>query len=132
MSNSTTHELILHFVFIPKFRAAVLTGDVAIRLDAIIREVCDELHVEILALAIQPDHVHLLIAEPRSLARAKFMQCVKGRSSRFLRLEFPLLVDHAPGALWARDYFVRPVGGGRKSVAQYIENQMHNVSEELS
>ncbi len=120
--SSKHREVILHYVFTPKYRRQVLSGDVATRLDEIVRGVGEELHVEILALAIQPDHCHLLISEPRSLTRANFVQRVKGRASRFLRLEFPHLLEISPTALWGRDYFVRSVGGGRKAVAKYIKD----------
>lgn len=117
------HEVILHYVFTPKYRRPCLSGAVAHRLLEIVHGVCDELHVEVIAVAIQPDHCHLLISEPRSLTRARFVQMVKGRSSRFLRLEFPHLQNVSPKSLWGRDYFVRSVGGGRKAVARYIQDQ---------
>lgn len=115
-------EVILHYVFTPKYRRPALGGPVALRLLEIIHETCDELGVEVVAVAVQPDHLHLLISEPRSLTRARFVQMIKGRSSRFLRLEFEQLLSMGP-ALWGRDYFVRSVGGGRKSIAKYIQDQ---------
>lgn len=121
--SSKFREVILHYVFTPKYRRPCLTGEVAFRLMEIIHQTCEELHVEVVALAIQPDHLHLLISEPRSLSRARLVQMVKGRSSRYLRLEFPHLKEVSPKALWGRDYFVRSVGGGRKAVAKYIQSQ---------
>src|SRR5208337_5663773 len=47
----------------------------------------------------------------------------KGRSSRFLRREFPKLRSRIP-TLWTNSYFVSTVGGSPLSVVkQYIENQ---------
>ncbi len=115
-------EVILHFVFTPKYRLPLLTEDVAVRLDEITRGVCNELHVEVVALAIQPDHVHLLVALPRNLTRSSLVHRVKGRSACWLRREFPHLAEAAPKALWGRDYFVRSVGG-RRAVRKYIEDQ---------
>jgi len=68
-----------------------------------------------------PDHVHLLIAESRTITRAYFVQRVKGRASHHLRQEFPDLKKIK--AFWGRDYFVRSVGGGRQAVRKYIESQ---------
>lgn len=114
-------EIILHFVFTPKYRRAVFTGDVAARLDELVRQVCTRLDVELIALAIQPDHVHILIVQPRQLAVADFAQQVKWWSSLHLRRQFPAL--RADRALWGRDFFVRSVGGGRRAVRKYIDDQ---------
>lgn len=126
-SSTKFQEIVLHFVLTPKYRLQVLHGEIAQRLAEHIYQVCDELGVEILALAIQPDHVHLLVVLPRQLDVATFMNRVKGRSSCLLRREFPHLVTLAPKALWGRDYFVRSVGGGRKAVRKYVSDQMHNA-----
>lgn len=125
MNTSTKYqEVVLHFVFTTKYRLPLLAGlTIPTRLEAIIREVCAEFHTEILALAIQPEHVHLLIALPRNLTRPFIARMIKGRSSRLLRQDFPSLVILCPKALWGSDYFVRSVGGGKKRVAQYIKDQ---------
>jgi putative transposase len=47
----------------------------------------------------------------------------KGRSSRLLREEFPVLKSRIP-TLWTNSYFVSTVGGAPLAmVKQYIENQ---------
>lgn len=114
-------EIVLHFVLTPKYRRPVLTGPVALRLAQIIRQKAEELDAEILALAIQPDHVHLLLAPSRLHTVPHLMQHIKGFSSYVLRQEYPHLRQNR--ALWGRNYFVRSVGGGRKAVASYIKAQ---------
>jgi putative transposase len=53
------------------------------------------------------------------------MRLLKGRSSRLLRQEFPVLVRKLP-TLWTNSYFVSTVGGAPLSgIKQYIENQKH-------
>ncbi len=48
---------------------------------------------------------------------------MKGRSSRYLRQEFPWLKSRLP-TLWTNSYFVTTVGGAPISVIKrYIENQ---------
>ena len=120
MSNRNT-QIYNHFVFTPKFRRPVLTGPVARHFDQIAREVCAELHCEIIALAIQPDHVHLLVQMPPTLTASQLAQSCKGRSSRLLRQAHPHLL--ALPALWGHRYFVRSVGGGRRAVQKYIDAQ---------
>jgi putative transposase len=48
---------------------------------------------------------------------------MKGRSSRYLRSEFPWLKSRIP-SLWINSYFVSTVGGTTLDIVkQYIENQ---------
>ncbi len=57
----TKHRLRYHLVFIPKYRKRVLEGKVAARLEALLRQACEVNRWSLEELAIQPDHVHLLV-----------------------------------------------------------------------
>ncbi len=50
-----------HMVFSPKYRGKVLVGDVAMVAEAIIRKTCKELDIEVIDMAVNPDHVHIFI-----------------------------------------------------------------------
>ncbi len=120
--SSRYQEIVLHFVLTPKYRRPVFTRPIAQRLEDLIRFKAEQLNAEVLALAVQPDHVHLLIVpDTRRYTTAHLMQHVKGFTSYCLRLEYPQLATMP--ALWGRNYFVRSVGGGRKAVKQYIQDQ---------
>jgi putative transposase len=95
------------------------------QLAAIIREVCQEHEAEVLRLDIQPDHVHLLVESTPQFGIHRLVRLIKGRSSQFLRQEFPALKRKLP-TLWTNSYFVSTIGGAPISVIkQYIENQKH-------
>jgi putative transposase len=112
-------------VWCPKYRRKVLVEQVAERLAQLIREVCSEHEAEVLSLDIQPDHVHLLVECDPQFGIHRLVRLFKGRSSRFLRLEFPVLKRKLP-TLWTNSYFVSSVGGTPLSrIKQYIENQKH-------
>jgi len=53
-----------HMVVSPKYRGKVLVGDVAMLAEAIIRKTCKELDIEVIDMAVNPDHVHLFIKYP--------------------------------------------------------------------
>jgi len=90
----TTHKLRYHLVLVPKYRKRVLCGDVAARLETLLRQACDINGWEAEELAIQPDHAHLLLqAQPR-FSVAQIMRTLKGGTSRVLRAEFPGLEEH--------------------------------------
>jgi putative transposase len=101
----------------------VLVGEVAERLRTILTETCAELQAEIIALGIVPDHVHLLVEVDPQFGIHRLVKHLKGRSSRFLRNEFPSLKSRLP-TLWTNSYFSSTVGGAPLSVIkQYVESQ---------
>lgn len=116
------HTTLLHYVFTTKYRFTLLDSPIRTALDNLIRQVCDELSLELVALAIQPEHVHFLTWQPRSRSAASIAHRIKGRAAHDLRQQFPHLLAELP-ALWGRRYFVRAVGGGRANVQRYIEAQ---------
>jgi len=103
----------------------VLIQGIAERLKQIIFEVCQEHQAEILSIEIMPDHVHLLVECDPQFGIHRLVRLMKGRSSRFLRQEFPVLKRKLP-TLWTTSYFVSTVGEAPLSVMkQYIEHQKH-------
>jgi putative transposase len=114
-----------HVVWCPKYRRKVLIGPVETRLKQIIYEVCAEHQAEIEELQVLPDHVHLLLSVDPQFGIHRLMKLVKGRSSRFLRQEFPVLKRKLP-TLWTNSYFVGTTGGAPLAlIKQYIEQQKH-------
>ena len=117
---TNVHKLQYHFIWCPKYRKSVLEGEVRDRLEGLIEDKADELGLEILELAIRPDHVHLFITGDPTLAPNKIMQQVKGYSSRHLRDEF----NFGLPSLWTRSYFVSSAGDvSSKVIKEYIDAQ---------
>jgi len=112
-----------HIVWCPKYRRKVLVNGVDNRLKEIIQQVADETRCDIIELEVMPDHVHLLIKIDPQFGGKKVVKLMKGRSSRYLRQEFPWLKSRLP-TLWTNSYFVTTVGGAPLDVVKkYIENQ---------
>lgn len=122
-NNNITYSCKYHVVWCPKYRRKVLVHGVDVRLKEIILEVAKEFNSEVIEMEVMPDHVHLLVEVDPQFGVAKIVRYMKGRSSRFLRQEFPWLKSRLP-TLWTNSYFVSTVGGAPISVVkQYIENQ---------
>ena len=58
----TKTDLKLHLVWIPKYRKAILTGEVAIRGRDLLRQIAAEHESEIVSGKVARDHVHLFIS----------------------------------------------------------------------
>lgn len=113
-----------HFVFIPKRRRKVLTGAIATRIRQIFAELAIEKGWDILALEVAPDHVHLFVSVKPTDTPHLIIKAFKGRSSRYLRQEFPELLKLP--SLWTSSYFVSTAGNiSSESVRKYIEDPHH-------
>ena len=111
------------FVWCPKFRRPVLEGAVGMRLAELIPQIGERNGGEVLDLVVQPDHVHVLVSSPPTLAVNQIMQRVKGYTSHELRQEFPELDSRWP-SLWTRSYYVGTAGNvSAETIARYIEEQ---------
>lgn len=113
-----------HFVFIPKRKRKVLTGAIATRVRQIFAELAIEKGWDILALEVAPDHIHLFISVKPTDTPHLIIKAFKGRSSRYLRQEFPELLKLP--SLWTSSYFVSTAGNiSSESVRKYIEDPHH-------
>jgi putative transposase len=97
------HLVVYHIIWCPKRRRKVLVGPVRDRLEQIIQEVAVEHECQIIRLAIQPDHVHLIIRAWPYAPPSDFPLLIKCRSSHDVRVEFPHL--RTLPSLWTRSFF---------------------------
>lgn len=116
---------IVHLVFVPKRRKPVLKGDIRNRLYQIWQELATEKNWNIRACEIAPDHVHLFIEFPPTIPIHLIVRFLKGRSSNFLRKEFPELLKLP--SLWNKSYFFSTAGNvSATTIQKYIEDPHHH------
>jgi putative transposase len=112
-----------HIVWCPKFRRPVLAPPVDARLKELLAEVAAERGLTLHAVEVMPDHVHLFVESDPTLAVAEIVNRLKGRTSRVLRQEFPVLRSRLP-TLWSRSYFAATVGAvSEATIRRYIAAQ---------
>ena len=119
-----TYKLGYHFVWCPKYRKAVLTGEVQAFLDNEIRRLCAENGWEVGSLNVQPDHVHLFVSAPPAIAPSLIANTLKGITARQVFKRFPELKakEFWGGHLWSRSFYVGSVGDMSEDVVRrYIE-----------
>jgi putative transposase len=111
-----------HLIWSPRRRRKVLVGAVAHRLQALLREKAKELCVEIEHLAIRPDHLHMFVNAPPSLAVSQLVYRFKGHTSRVLRQEFAHL--RKMPSMWTTAYFASTAGRvSEATIQKYIQAQ---------
>ena len=126
-SAHTRYDIKYHLVWITKYRKPILGEVIGTRLRDLVREICRTNEVEILRGHVAKDHVHLFVSAPPNLSPSKLMMYIKGKTSRKLQMEFPLLQKAYWGRhLWARGYFVATSGNVTDEViVEYIKLQDH-------
>jgi len=113
-----------HIVFCPKYRRQLLVGKIKERLEEIMKNVALENNWEITAKEVLPDHVHLFVSADVKSKPEQVVKRFKGRSSRYLRKEFPELLKMP--TLWTRSYFLSTAGNvSAATIKKYIEQQWH-------
>jgi putative transposase len=121
----TKSDLKVHLVWIPKYRKPVMTGDVAMRVRDLIRQIAMEHELEIISGKVARDHVHVLLSYRPTQDVSVIMQWLKGISSRVLLQEFPHLRKKFWGRhFWARGYLA--VSSGTitdEMIKEYIDEQ---------
>ena len=116
-------SLKVHLVWCPKYRRKVLEGEIEKRLKELLKRKASELEMQIHALEVMPDHLHMFVEFDPRFSIAEIVNRLKGYTSRELRSKFPSLVTRLP-TLWSRSYFAATVGSVTETaVKRYIENQ---------
>ena len=124
-----------HIVFAPKYRRQVIYKEIKRDIGTILRKLCEMKDVEIIEAELCPDHVHMLVSIPPSLAVASFVGYLKGKSAlmifdRHANLKYKYGNRH----FWARGYYVDTVGKNEKKIAEYIRQQLQEdiMSDQIS
>ena len=122
-TKTTVSFIHYHFVFCPRYRRKIfLNSQVEERFKTLVREICDELEIEVIAMECDKDHVHLFLNTLPTFSPTDIMAKIKGVTSKKLREEFPHL-QHLP-SLWTRSYFVSTAGNiSSETIRRYVENQ---------
>lgn len=129
----TVYEIHLHVVWTTKYRKPVLTGEVALRVREVVREICGNHDVKIMKGHVSKDHVHLLLSIPPQVTISKLLQYLKGKTAHKIMMEFTHIKKQYWGQhMWARGYFCCSTGNVTDDVvAEYIANQTENRDDDF-
>ena len=129
----TVFEIHLHLVWTTTYRRPALTGEVALRVRDMIREICGQHEVTIMKGHVAKDHLHLFVSIPPQVTISRLIQWLKGKTAYKLLGEFPHLQKQFWGRhLWARGYFCCSSGNVTDEViAEYIAHQSHDRDDEF-
>lgn len=114
-----------HVVFAPKYRRMVIYNQLKADIGKILRKLCEQKGIEIIAAEACPNHIHMLLAIPPKYSVAQIMGYLKGTSSLMIFDKHTnLKYKYGNRHFWGRGYYVDTVGKNKKKIAEYIHNQL--------
>ena len=119
----TVSRLTVHIVWSTKYRYSVLEGDVKVRCRELLIQICESEDVEILKGVVSNNHIHMHISYRPSQSISEFVKRLKGRTSRKLQQEFPLLKKR----YWGRHFWV--IGFGCWSTGNITDEMVNDYLE---
>ncbi len=116
------HRILYHLIWCPRRRKPVLVGSVSARCQELLEGTCAEKGWHMLALAVQPDHIHLFVQVWPSDSAAEVVKACKGITSFPLHTAFPHLLTLP--SMWTRSYVASTAGHVSQEIIQrYIAAQ---------
>ncbi len=113
-------QLLAHLVFSTKNREAVIADDLRDELHAYIGGIVEKQKGALLKAGSVADHIHLLIALPRTLAPADLVQEIKTGSSKWLKSKSVRYAQFH----WQGGYGIFSISPShRPALERYIDNQ---------
>ena len=120
----TVYALQYHFVTVTKYRADILTDEIAERIGEISSDISEDFGVSIQSVNGGSDHVHILFTAKPTTNLTKFINSLKGVSSRKIRDEYPETRQALDSAFWQPGYFLATTGQVSIDVLmEYVEEQ---------
>lgn len=114
-----------HIVWCTKYRKPVFVNGLENETAGYLKETAESLEMDILAMEVMPDHVHLLVDARPQLRPSDAVKILKGNTARWLFLQHPELKRSLWGGhLWNPSYFIASVSDrSRAQVERYIAEQ---------
>jgi putative transposase len=126
-TNNAVFSLVYHLIVTVKYRKQVFTEPSMISdLKSIFEKIAQDFEVEIIEQECGVDHVHVLFRAKPTLDLTKFMNILKGHSSRAIRKKYRnFLKDKLWGdSFWSPSYFLTTTGNVTIDILkQYVEQQ---------
>ncbi len=126
-TSNAIFSLCYHFIAVVKYRQKVfIRDDIISDLKIIIEKISADYDVEIIEQECGVDHVHILFRSKPTLDIIKYINILKGNSSRRIREKYKDFLKNKlwGDSFWSPSYFLATTGNVTIDILQqYVENQ---------
>ena len=116
-----------HLIVVVKYRKRVfIENKIVSSMKKIVQKIAKDFDVEVLECECGNDHIHILFKAKPTLNMTKFINILKGHSSRDIRKEHQKILKHKLWGdhFWSPSYFLATTGNVTVDVLKdYIESQ---------
>lgn len=128
-NSNAVYLLNYHLILITKYRKQVFTNDTIVETTKeIMRKISKENNVEIINQECGLDHIHLMVSTKPTTNLTKYINLLKGHSSRALRKEFDLTDELYGDSFWSDSYYIATAGNvSVDTIYNYIDNQRKKI-----
>ena len=127
--NSIAHakgQWAYHIEWCPKYRYRLFRKESHKRdMECILQGIALEYGMNVLELAVMPEHIHIIVEVPPSMSLGKACNLLKGKSAYvFFRMHPNLRLRYPKGHLWSKGKFYRSTGDIiLEKTRNYVRNQ---------
>ena len=126
----TTWRCQYHVVFAPKYRRMVIYNGIKADIGKILRQLCQQKGIEIIAAEACPDHIHMLLSIPPKYSVSQIMGYLKGKSSLMIYERWGnAKFRYRNREFWCKGHCVDTGGKNTQKIAEYIRNQLKENAE---
>jgi putative transposase len=133
-SGNAVFSLQYHLIVCTKYRRKVFCIDTIINeVKQIVEEQSEKFEVQVIAQEVGLDHIHILFRCKPTLNIPKYLNALKGVSSRLLRKKFDghLKPYHLGEHFWSPSYFLTTAGNVTiDKLIGYVEGQRSKITDE--
>lgn len=124
-NSNAVYLLNYHIILVVKYRKKVFDNDTIIeRTKELMRKISAENDVDVINQECGDDHIHLMVSAKPTLQLTKYINLLKGHSSRALRKEFDLSEQLYGDSFWSDSYYIATCGNvSLDTLYNYIDNQ---------
>jgi len=126
-TNNAVFSLCYHLITVVKYRQKVFTNDKLVSdLKSMVCDIAHSFDVEIIEQGCDVDHIHILFRAKPTLDMTKFINILKGHTSRKLREKYKNFLRNKlwGDSFWSPSYFLATSGNVTIDILKkYVENQ---------
>lgn len=124
-NSNAVYLLNYHIILVVKYRKKIFdNGTIIERTKELMRKISAENDVDVINQECGDDHIHLMVSAKPTLLLTKYINLLKGHSSRALRKEFDLSEQLYGDSFWSDSYYIATCGNvSLDTLYNYIDNQ---------
>ena len=115
-----------HIVFTPRYRRKLFVNNIKDEAERYFKTMEDlQTDIEVIAVNVQPDHIHMVLVIPPRIAVADVIQYIKTQSAKVFKAKYGFMQKAiwGRGGIWSRGYCVSTVGMNEKTILAYVAHQ---------